>query len=486
MRPAPRTAIILGALAWLLSGCATNPVSGQREFSLMSEAQEIAIGQQADEEIRREMGVYDDPALQRYVQDIGMRLAKVSERPHLPWHFAIVDSPAVNAFALPGGYIYVTRGLMAYLHTEAELAAVIGHEIGHVTARHSARRYSQSTAATLGLVLGSVFFPEIAPYADAAGTGLGLLFLKYSRDDEIQADRLGAGYIAREGWKPGGMQGVLQTLGRLDDATDRRGIPNWLSTHPQPADRVARAEDLVAALEASPPPQGWQANRAGYLERLEGLMFGDNPKEGIVRGARFLHPDLRFRVDFPEGWVVNNGKTQVVVQQPTVSDAVILLELVDNPQGQPLARLASATMSDAGYLPIDGTETRINGLPAYVGTYQGQTQQGALIGVEAGHIAHVRQVFLLAGLASERRFSQTRRLFDRVIGSFAPLSEAEASAIKPNRLTFVAARAGDDWDTLAARAGDVVSGKTLALINGRMPGEEPEGGQRIKIIVSRQ
>ena len=188
--------------ATLLGGCATNPVTGERELSLMSEAQEIQLGQEMDVQVSREMGLYDDPALQRYIQDVGLRLARTSERPNLPWHFAVIDEPAVNAFALPGGYIYLTRGILPFLDNEAELAGVLGHEIGHVTARHAAQQYTKATSAGIGVTLLSIFVPEARPFQSITETALGVLFLKHGRDDELEADRLGVQYSATSGWNP--------------------------------------------------------------------------------------------------------------------------------------------------------------------------------------------------------------------------------------------------------------------------------------------
>ena len=257
------SAAVLTALS--LAACATNPVTGQREYNLMSEAQEAQLGQEMDPQVRAEMGLYPDSGLQEYVQGVGMRLAKASERPDLPWRFAVVDVPAVNAFALPGGYIYITRGLLAHLDNEAELAGVLGHEIGHVTARHAARAYTRQTSVGIGAAATSVFFPEAAPYAAAAQTGLGVLFLKYHRSQEVQSDSLGARYAAKEGWQPAGMEGVLETLGRISVSADRRGVPNWLATHPQPADRVAKVSADVEALAATRPAAQWTVNRDEYL-----------------------------------------------------------------------------------------------------------------------------------------------------------------------------------------------------------------------------
>ncbi|MBA3887465.1 MAG: M48 family metalloprotease, partial [Acidobacteria bacterium] len=229
-----------------LMACATNPATGERQFSLMSEAQEVQIGKEVDVEIRREMGVYDNAELQQYVSRIGQRLARASERPELPWQFAVVDEPAVNAFAVPGGYIYLTRGILAFLHDEDQLAGVLGHEIGHVTARHSAQQYTKQTTAGVGLALLGIFVPEARPFQGITETAAGLLLLRYGRDHERQADRLGVQYTAQTGYDPAGVAGMLTTLARLDEAAgERRGVPNWLSTHPAPADRVVEVQQFV-------------------------------------------------------------------------------------------------------------------------------------------------------------------------------------------------------------------------------------------------
>src|SRR5687768_8287351 len=246
----------------------------------MSESQEIAIGQEADASVRREMGIFDDRGLQDYVAAIGMELAKQSERPALPWRFGIVDQPVINAFALPGGPIYLSRGILPFLDNEAQLAGVLGHEVGHVTARHSAQQYSRATGAQLGLILGSVFVPAARPLGQVAEASLSVLFLKYGREDEIEADGLGVRYASRNGWDPAGVAGMLRTLSRVEEETDRKGMPNWLSTHPAPAERVERVQAVV---QAAAGPVRRPANREDYLKRIDGLIYGDNPEQGIVR-----------------------------------------------------------------------------------------------------------------------------------------------------------------------------------------------------------
>lgn len=475
-----RTAALLALVASLTLSCATNPATGKREFNLMSEAQEVAMGRQSDPQIRQEMGVYDDPALQRYVESVAMPLARNSERPHLPWTFAIVDSPSVNAFAVPGGFIYLTRGILAHLNNEAELAGVLGHEIAHVTARHSAAQYSKAAGASIGLLLGQIFVPELRPFGQAAETGMGVLFLKFGRDDELEADRLGAGYAARNGWDPAGVPSLLETLGRLSEGSDRKGIPNWLSTHPMPEDRVARVQDVVASLEAG--AQTFNVRRAEFLQRIDGMVFGDNPAEGIVRGDTFLHPVLRFSLQFPAQWPVQNAPTQVAARAPS-ANAVVFLQLVPQPQGNGMEAIAANDVRNSGLRIVTGGETRINGLDAYVGTFQGQMQGVGNAQLRIAWIAHDRRVYRIAGLAPVDVFQQVEPAFSSTLRSFRPLRPDEASDIRPNVVRLHTVQAGETWQSIAAGPGaSIVPASTLAVMNGVAANEQPRAGDRIKIV----
>jgi predicted Zn-dependent protease len=275
----PLAALTIAAQA--ASGCARNPVTGQLQLALVGEAQEIEMGRQAAAQAVAAMGLVPDTALQGYVQTLGARLAARSERPQLPWTFGVVDDPTPNAFAAPGGFIFLTRGMMAVMDSEAELVTVLGHEIGHVTARHQVTAMSRAQVAQLGLGLGSIFVPQLESLGQVAGAGMQLLFLRYGRDAERQADELGFRYTLEQGYDASRMASVFATLGRLGEESQRSAVPSWLQTHPLPADRVAAAEERFAALQ--PPPANLRVAREAYLQRLDGLVYGVNPRNGFFR-----------------------------------------------------------------------------------------------------------------------------------------------------------------------------------------------------------
>jgi predicted Zn-dependent protease len=488
MRSTPARLICVLSLTASLGvagACATNPATGKKEVSLMSEQQEIATGQQMDGEVIKQMGVYDDPELQRYVSDVGMKLAKLSPRPNLPWKFTVVNQPAVNAFALPGGFIYITRGIMPFLNDEAELAGVLGHEIGHVTARHSAQQYTKATGASIGMALLSIFVPETRPFQNLTETALGVLFLKYGRDDENQADELGAKYSAQGGWDPHGVASMLTTLDRLDASQgSSKGVPNWLSTHPAPANRLEHVQQVIATIPDTHPGAGTGVrDRATFLQRVDGILFGDRPEEGIVRGNEFLHKDLRFGLTFPRGWEVQNTPQEVISKAPD-ADAYVLLELVPQASGS-IEQIAVNTMQNAGFRPINGNRTEVHGLNAFVGTYQGNLQGLGTSIVRAAHIVHDQRVFLVAGLAPQQLFQRVQEELDSAVGSFRPLSAQEAANLQPNRVDLYTVRDGDSWESIAAKAGEgTIKPSTLAIMNHQDPSQPPERGTRIKIVVA--
>lgn len=461
-------------------GCATNPATGRRQLILMSEAEELQIGKQSDAEIRKEMGLYPDENLQRYVSSVGMKLVASAHRPKLPWSFAVVDEPAVNAFALPGGYIYVTRGILPFLKDEAQLAGVLGHEIGHVDARHSAEAYSKQLSAGIGLVFAGILAPQTQPLQDVAGAGLGVLLLKYGREAELESDRLGVGYASSQGWDPSGVPGMLNTLARIDSASgSRRGVPNWALTHPPAADRVQRVQEAVKTANAT--AKATATNQAEFERHLDGLVFGDSREKGIVRGNEFLHPVLRFAVSFPNGWQIQNSDARVTARQGEESSLAMLLELAEG--SGPVQQTAPAQMAKAGWTEIDGERSSINGLEAYVGTYEG-VASNTRVRLRAAHVRAGNQTYVIAGIAPTGQFSGASNQFTSAIRSFRTLSSAEADRIQPARLDFYVARAGDTWESIAKGAGQgQISASSLAIMNGREPATQPRAGDRLRIVV---
>ncbi|HEU5148023.1 MAG TPA: M48 family metallopeptidase, partial [Chryseosolibacter sp.] len=282
----------------LLDSCAKNPVTGKSELMLLSKDQEIAMGQQSDPEIVAFFGLYEDERLQNFIKQKGQEMASISHRPELPYEFKIVDSPVVNAFAVPGGFVYFTRGIMAHFNNEAEFAGVLGHEIGHITARHSAKQYSRAMLGQVGLVAGSVISPEFAQFADVAAQGLQLLFLKFGRDAESQSDKLGVEYSTKIGYDASEMAGFFSTLDRLS-AESGQEVPTFLSTHPDPADRERRVAKLAADWRKKTNAANLEVDRENYLKMIDGIIYGEDPKQGFVENNVFYHPVLRFQFTVP-------------------------------------------------------------------------------------------------------------------------------------------------------------------------------------------
>ena len=305
------------------------------------------------------------------------------------------------------------------------------------------------------------------------------MFLKYGRDDELQSDSLRALHLDAR-MDPAAIPGFLTTLGRLDEAQgDRRGVPNWMSTHPEPLARVDEIRPVVEKLKAG--RSDLATNRDEFLRHIDGIIYGDNPEQGIVRGNAFLHPPLRFRVEFPQGWQVNNSPQQVVAQAPN-AEVYMILQLVQKPQGRTIQEIALNEMQNAGFRAAGGERTTINGLEAFVGVYQGQIEGLGNVAMRARISLTVLRL-LLAGLASPDVFKQADNAFVSTIRSFRPLSAAEAENVRPNRVDLYVVRSGDTWQGIAERSGGVIMPDTLAIMNKSAPGSQPQAGARIKIVV---
>lgn len=411
----------------VVAACARNPVTGKSQLSLISESQEIAMGRQAAEETRRSIGLVDDPELQAYVQRIGMAMAAKSERPGLPWSFQVVDDPAVNAFALPGGFIFVTRGILTHLNSEAELASVIGHEIGHVTAKHSVAMISRAQVAQLGLGVGMIFSEELRRYGQLATAGLSLLFLKFGRDAENQADDLGFRYSLDAGYDVREMADVFVTLQRVSETSQQGRLPEWLSTHPNPENRVEKTRERLAKLDR--PLEGTVTDETEYLRRIEGLTFGENPRNGFFRGSLFLHPDLRFQLELPSGWKAQNLAQAVVAVSPD-QDAAIQLTLAGQ---EPPQAAAQRFLSQQGIRAGRSASETVNGIPAVSSYFQAQTEQGPVAGLVT-FLSYGGTTYQLLGYTAAQALDRYDATFRRSFASFRSLEDPEALAVRPDRV----------------------------------------------------
>ena len=438
--------------------CATNPATGRRQISLVSEAQEKQLGQQADQEVAGSIGLYEDADLQAYVRRIGDALAARSERPSLPWTFRLVDDPAVNAFALPGGYVYVTRGLLSYLSSEAELAAVMGHEIGHITARHSVSQISKAQLANIGLTVGMIVRPELRNYGSLAEAGLGLLFLKYGRDAEREADNLGLRYVTRHGYDPRPMADVFTILELVSAQENKGRVPGWLSTHPNPGDRRERIGREIAALGGAPGTLG--RDRADYLRRIDGIEFGEDPREGFFQQNTFYHPEMRFKFAFPPGWKTSNQKQAVGATSPN-QDAVIVITLARRESPE----IASREFFSQGGVQ-QGTAWRgdINGLPAVAHSFAAQTQQGVLRGL-AAFVTHQGKVFQILGYTPSSRWPRYQQFMTQALNSFDRLTERRYLDVAPKKVSIVNVSRAMSLREFAERYPSTVPLETLAIIN---------------------
>ena len=463
-------------LLFAAAGCAVNPATGQRELMLVTEGQEIGLGREADPDIVGAYGLYPDSALQVYVRGLGERLAAMSERPNLPWTFRVLDDPVVNAFALPGGFNYVTRGILAYFNSEAELVAVMGHELGHVTARHGARQMTQQQFAQIGLVAGVILVPKFQDFAGLAQAGLGLMFLKFGRDDETQADELGLRYLYRAGYDPREMPRVFAMLDRVSQVGGGDRLPQWLSTHPNPENRHQHIGELIAQL-----PQdfsGRVVRRDEYLRRLDGMTFGPNPREGFFRGQLFLHPDLRFQIRFPDGWKTSNQKRAVLAQSPE-QDGLMQLTAVDD--ASPDAALR-AFLGQQGITGGAIASHSVNGLPAASAGFQATTQQTVL----AGQVTAVRYggaTYRLLAYAPEARWPAYQGPARASVQSFERLTDPAALAVQPLKIAIVRADRAMTLEQFQQRYTSRVDVAALARLNQVEPGAQLAQGQLVKRAV---
>jgi predicted Zn-dependent protease len=457
--------------------CATNPVTGKKEFILLSYEDEIRLGRQADQEIVAAYGLYEDAKITEYVSQLGQRMAKISHRPDLEFHFRVLDSPVINAFALPGGYVYITRGILAYMNSEAELAGVIGHEIGHITARHSAKQYTRAQLAQLGLGLGSVFSEQFRRFSDVAQLGVGLLFLKFSRDQERQSDQLGVEYSTKVGYDATHMSNFFGTLNRLRKLSGQ-DLPGWFSTHPNPEEREAKTLQMAREWQQKVPENKFKVEREHYLQIINGVVFGEDPRQGFVENGYFYHPTLDFQFPVPQDWQLNNSPRQVQIVNKA-QDAAILFTLSQ----QPSARAAAEKfIYDTQGTLLQSDYVRVNGLNAEMRLTDVQQQQGTLR-VLSYFIEKNNKVYVFHGFCSPAKFNTYKSVFKYTMTNFDRLRNRAAKNVKPTRVKVVkVTKSGVLKNILKRYPKGKLTLEQLAILNGMKLSDKVKPGTKLKVL----
>jgi predicted Zn-dependent protease len=467
-------AFLIASLIW--AACAINPVTGKRELMLISEAQEIQYGVEGDKEICAEYGVVDNPALTAYVERIGLSMGRITHRPGLEYHFRVLDTPVVNAFAVPGGYIYVTRGILAYMNDEAELAGVIGHELGHVTARHTARSISQQQLAMIGLELGYAFSEKLRNLSGLAEFGVNMLFLKFSRDDERQADNLGVEYASKQAYDSKRMAAFFETLERMSGG-EGTGLPDWFSTHPNPENRVVAVLKKTTQWQTKLALAQYNVNRDTYLKTISGLTFGEDPVQGYVSGNAFYQPTMKFTFPVPKGWTVNNMASQVQLASPTENASIVLM--LDSASTASLA--ADQFISGNGAVVQTRQSLTING-------YASQKLVSRLVSesdtlkVMSYFIPKDGTVYAFHGLSTPALYSQFADTFATTLGGFKKLTDSSKINVKAERLTVKSVGKAAILRSILKQGGIADNRlEEMAVMNGMQLDETVSAGTLVKI-----
>lgn len=471
--------ILLVPFALLFSNsCAVNPVTGDREFMLMSKEKERALGEQSDESIVTSFGLYADPKLQQFIQTKGEEMVAISHRSDLDYEFKILDSPVINAFAAPGGFVYFTRGILANFNNEAEFAGVLGHEIGHVAARHSAKQYSKATLAQVGLVAGALISEDFRQYAGLAQGGLSILFLKFSRDNERESDKLGVEYSTKIGYDASKMAGFFNTLDRKSAQSGAGELPAFLSTHPDPANRSESVQKLADKWQSKVSDKQFEVNRDSYLRMIDGMVYGEDPRQGYFEGGSFYHPDLKFKFSVPASWQKQNAPRQVQMA-PEDGNALMVFTLAkgNDPQS------AAQNFVSENQLDLSGSENvSVNGFPA-VRILAQQKQQNGIIRLIAYFIEDGNTIYNFMGVSNEKNFNNYQNTFTSSIESFDRLADQSKLNKQPERIKVLEVDRSDQLrDILRSSGTDGDKLQEIALLNGMELSDQVQAGTLIKTI----
>ena len=486
------SSILVGSFLCLafLNNCARNPVTGKRQVVLMSEAQEIAMGKEADPQIVAQYGLYDDKKLQAFITDKGKQMAAISHRPNINYEFKIVDSEVLNAFAVPGGYVYFTRGIMAHFNNEAQFAGVLGHETGHITARHTVAQQRNALLGQFGILAGVIINPELGRFAETASQGLGLLFLKFGRDAERQADELGVEYSSKIGYDAKEMADFFKTLERKSEGSESAELPTFLSSHPNPGDRFVTVNKLATEWKQKLNLKNAIVNRNTYLQRIEGLIYGEDPKQGFLENNVFYHPELKFQFPAPANWNYQNTPQRVQFA-PKDGKALLMMTLAP---GNSLQEAANTMLQQNGLRSLETQQTTVNGLNAIAIVaepqpqqqqpgQQQQQQQQPNVRILTYLIEYNKSIYWLLGATSATDFNQYYPVFKNTMEGFRILTDQAKLNKKPERIrnktinkSATLQQVLKNYNTPDARLNE------LAILNGMNLTDVVPAGMMIKTI----
>ena len=463
----------------IFSGCSVNPVTGQKDFVMMTENDEISLGRKYHAQVLQQTPAYNDQELQDYVQKIGNSLSIKSHRPNLFYRFTVLDSPDINAFALPGGYIYINRGLMAYLSSEEELAAVLGHEIGHVTARHSVRQYSQSQL--LGILSAAIQINSGRTAGDLVGVASGALLAGYGREMELQADELGAEYLYQDGYPTKAMMKVLTVLKDQEiyskELAKKRGqeprnYHGVFASHPSNDKRLKEILEEVNKTYQ----QGEIKKTADYFEKINEMVYGDSEESGVRKGNEFFHRDLDLYLTSPQDWEIINTSKNIIFRAP-YSKAMLNVSLEDLNFRESPKEYMTRVVSNFS----KGTELEINGYKGYTSVVRERT--GAIKRLAV--LFREGKVYKFVGYLNEEEkdFQKYDPAFMQIIKSLDRLDERGRDMSKPLRIKRYIARQGDTYKKLANNSAISYNAEEqLRLLNGDYPDQALVVGQVIKLV----
>ncbi len=467
----------------LMMSCSRNPVTGKREFSLMSEGQEISMGKSSDPSIVAQFGLYDDPKIQAFIQEKGKKMAAISHRPDLPYTFKVLDSPVINAFALPGGPVYFTRGILAHFNNEAQFAGVLGHEIGHVTARHSAKQYSKGMLAQVGMMAGMIFSETFRGMGDAAGQAMGLLLLKNGRDAESESDLLGVTYSSQIGYDSHEMAGFFQTLSRLSEASGQ-SIPTFLSTHPNPADRFNKVHEMSDNIQKIANFDHFIINRNEYLRLIDGIVYGEDPRQGYTENYVFYHPALKFLFPYPSNWNLINSPAAVMIG-PKDGKAMIQFTLG---QGSSLDQVAQTEVQNGKLTVVESQRTTVNGFTAIAMISDQVTpaqngQQGQTIRILSYFIQQGQNIYKFHGMSLKADFNRYYNSFESTFRGFKALNDPSKLNVQPERIDVISVPATKTLKE-ALLAGKVHTSRLneFSILNGMLLTDQVQAGTLIKVV----